>query len=153
TDLPCPLVDLRKGLQGNYTAIAVDLRPLQEDVMTEAQVEKSVSRLSGLMSFAREQAGDAPRSLRAALQARVKDPEGVRAGRGSLVEAGCEEDLIQKLPPAQVILLDEKRDYEVRRDERLKLLALAPWQIDALGAVEELTSGGDGLFANLLPDI
>jgi hypothetical protein len=153
TDLPCPLVDLRKGLQGNRTAIAADLRPLQEDLMTEAQAEESVSRLSGVMSFARAQAGDAPRSLRAGLQARVKDPERVRAARGRLVEAGFAENLVQKLPPVQVILLDEKREYEVRRDERLKLLALAPWQIDALGGGEELGSGGDGLFADLLPDI
>jgi hypothetical protein len=146
-------VDLRKGLQGNCTAIAADLRPLWKDVMTEAQVEKSVSRLSGLMSFARAQAGDGPRSLRAALQVRVKDSERVRAARARLVDAGCAENLVQELPPVQVILLDEKLAYEVRRDERLKLLGLAPWQIDALGAGEELGSDGDGLFADLLPDV
>ncbi len=52
----------------------------------------------------------------------------------------------------QVILLDEKRDYESQCDERAKLLALAPWQIDAL-AGEDCCCGEDGLFADLVPDI
>jgi hypothetical protein len=61
---------------------------------------------------------------------------------------------VESFPPAQVILLDEKRTYEVRRDERLKLLSLAPWQIDALSGGEGPGRDGDGLFADsLLPDV
>jgi hypothetical protein len=61
---------------------------------------------------------------------------------------------VESFPPAQVILLDEKLAYEVRRDERLKLLALAPWQIDALVRGEGGGRDGDGLFADLLlPDV
>jgi hypothetical protein len=154
TDLPCPLVDLRKGLQSNRTLAAADLRLLHDDApMTEADLEKIVSRLSGVMAFARQQAGAAPQSVRAALAARAGDPERVRAARGRLLEAGCKEDVVRKFPPVQVILLDEKRDYEVRRDERLKLLPLAPWQIGALAGGEEPDSGGDGLFADLMPDV
>ena len=98
--------------------------------MTEAEIEKFVSHLSGVLGFAREQAGQPPRSLRAALQAWVKDPEEVGAARQRLVEAVVSEDLVKKFPPLQVILLDEKRDYEIQRDERMKLLALPLWQID-----------------------
>ena len=29
--------------------------------------------------------------------------------------------------------MDEKRDYEIQRDERMKLLAVTLWQIDAFG--------------------
>src|SRR5437762_8783374 len=75
TDLPCPLVDLRKGFQGDRILVAADLRLLRDDPMTEGQMEKFVSRLSGRMGFAREQEGRPPRNLRAALSARVKDPE------------------------------------------------------------------------------
>jgi hypothetical protein len=153
TDLPCPLVDLRKGVQGNRTLVAADLRALRDDPMTEAELEKAVSHLSGVMSFARQQVGEPPRNLRAELQARVKDPERVRAARGRLVEAGCKDDAVHKFPAVQVILLDEKRDYEVRRDERLKLLALAPWQIDALEGGAEPAGGGDGLFVDFVPDV
>src|SRR5262249_5579303 len=136
TDLPCPLVDLRKGLQGDRLLVAADMDLLQEDAMTEAQLEKFVSRLSGGLGFAREQEGRVPRNLRAALKARVKDAERVRAARNQLVEAGCAKERVRSLTPVQVILLDEKRQYEVQRDEGMKLLALAPWQIDRLGREE-----------------
>ena len=74
TDLPSPLVDLRKGVQGDRARVAADLRPLRDDgPMTEAEMEEFVRRLSGVLGFAREQAGLPPRSLRARLEARVKD--------------------------------------------------------------------------------
>ena len=113
-----------------------------------------MSRLSGVLSFAREQAGRPPRSLRARLQARVKDPERVARrppppGRGG----SCGRTWSRQFPPLQVILLDEKRDYEIQRDERIKLLALPLWQIDSLAGGEERAPDGDGLFADLLPHI
>ena len=154
TDLPCPLVDLRKGVQGDRTLVAAELRPLRDDApMTEAELEAFVSRLSGLISFAREQAGQPPRSLRARLQARVKDPERVARRPPPPGRGGFATELVKTFPPLQVILLDEKRDYEIQRDERIKLLALPLWQIDSLAGGEERASDGDGLFADLLPQI
>jgi hypothetical protein len=165
TDLPAPLVELRKGLQGACSQVAAELRPLRDDApMTEAEVEELVSRLSGVLGFAREQAGQLPRSLRVRLTARVKDPERVRAARARLIEAGYTVDpggmallwqvlvRVGTFSPAQIILLDEKRAFEIRRDENMKLLALPPWQIDWVHAVEA-GRGGDGLFADLLPDV
>jgi hypothetical protein len=154
TDLPCPLVELRKGVQGDRTMAAADLRVIADDgPMTEAEVEKAVSRLSGVLGLARQQAGLSPRSLRAGLAARVKDADGVRAARGRLVAAGCPADCVEKFPPLQVVLLDEKHAYQTRRDEAMKLLGLAPWQIDALGNGDESDHGRDGLFADLLPQV
>src|SRR5205085_1656341 len=50
TDLPCPLVDLRKGVQGDRTLVAADLRSLHDDApMTETEIEEFVSHLSGVM--------------------------------------------------------------------------------------------------------
>ena len=110
-----------------------------------------------MLSFHREQAGKAPRSLRGQLQGRLqalaKDADRIRAARRRLVDAGCAESLVQRFPPLQVILLDEKREYEVQRDERIKLLALPLWQIDSLAGGQERERGGDGLFADLLPHI
>jgi hypothetical protein len=152
TDLPCPLVDLRKGLQGDGVLAAADLRLLRDDApMTEAQVEALVSRLSGTIGILREQAGRPPRNLRAQIRAWVKDPEKVSAARDRLVDAGSAKDLVKKLPPAQLLLLDQKLALGVQRDERMKLLALAPWQI-ALLADKEPRKGG-GLFADLIPDV
>jgi hypothetical protein len=162
TDLPGPLVDLRQGLQGEATRADAGLRGLREDApMTEAEVEEVVRRLSGALGFAREQAGLPPRSLRAVLQAGVKDPKKLRAARDRLLEAAAARQLspaqalrflvlVQQFPPTQVILLDEKRAYEVQRDERVKLLALAPWQIAQTGGAGPVRRGA---FADLLPDV
>jgi hypothetical protein len=154
TDLPCPLVDLRRGVQGDRTLVATDLQSLRDDTpMTGAEIAKFVSRLSGVLGFAREQAGRAPRSLRTRLEARVKDQERVRAACQRLVEAGLGPDLVKTFSPRQVILIDEKRDYEIHRDERIKLLALPLWQIDSLAGGKEQEPDGEGLFADLLPHI
>ncbi|HEV3082778.1 MAG TPA: hypothetical protein VGY66_23540 [Gemmataceae bacterium] len=152
TDLPCPLVDLRKGVQGERMLMAAELRPLCEGApMTEAELEGFVSRLSGVLSFAREQAGRPPRSIRNVLQARAKDPENVRAARCRLIEAGCAENRLKQFPPLQIILLDEKHQYEVQRDERMKLLNLPAWQIESMAGSEERVSREDRLLADLLP--
>ena len=50
TDLPAPLVDLRKGVQGDRTIVAADLRLLHDDTpMTDAEIAKFVSHWSGRM--------------------------------------------------------------------------------------------------------
>jgi hypothetical protein len=178
TDLPSPLVDLHKGLQGGRARMAADLRVLRDDApMTEEQLEDFVSRLSGTLGFTSVQAGRAPRKLRAMLAGRVKSPEQVAAARQRLVEAGCAEDLVQRfpplqavlrdflpswfgrsrsveqMPPIQVILLDEKRAYEARWDESLKLLGLAPWQINDLAGSDASVCCEDDIFAGLLPPV
>jgi hypothetical protein len=83
----------------------------------------------------------------------VGDTDAVRAARHRLIEAGCAEALVNRLLPLQVILLDDKHAYEVQRDERLKLLALPLWQVDSLAGGNETKPAGDGLFADLLPQI
>jgi hypothetical protein len=154
TDLPSPLVDLRKGVQGERLRVAATLRPIRDDVpMTAAEIETAVSRLSGILSFARERAGLPPRSLRAGLHARIKDQGRVHAARCHLVDAGYARKLVDPFPPAQAILLDEKRDYEIRRDDRIKLLSLPIWELDAMATGEERTADRDGLFADLLPHV
>jgi hypothetical protein len=177
TDLPSPLVDLRQGVHGDRALMAAELRPLRDDApMSEEQLQNFVSHLSGVLGFARTQAGEAPRNLRAMLAARVKDPETVRVARNRLVEAGCADDTIQSLPPLravfeflpswhrhsrlvesfpplQVILLDAKREHEARWDESLKLLNLAPWQIDELAGSEAPGCCGEEVFVDFLPNI
>src|SRR5579885_1048677 len=111
TDLPCPLVDLRKGAQGDHAMVATELRPIRDDAaLTEAQLSDVVGRLSGILGVMREQSGQPPRSLRAALDGRAQDAERVAAARRRLIEAGCAEGLVKTFPLAQVVLLDEKRD-------------------------------------------
>jgi hypothetical protein len=153
TDLPSPLVDARKGLQGERARVAAEMRPLRADVpMTEEELEKAVSRLSGLLGMPRERAGWVLHSLRARLKTRTADSEQVRAARGRLVAAGGKKETIEKLLSVQVILLDEKLAFETRWDEGRKLLSLAPWQVDALPGGAASITGGGGLFSDFLPD-
>jgi hypothetical protein len=153
TDLPCPLVDLRKGFQGTGILVATELKPLRDDTsMTDEQIEKVVGRISGVLGYVREQAGHTPRNFRATLAALTKDTGKLQATRRRLIEAGVAEGLVPNFPATQVILLDEKREYELHRDERVKLLALAPWQIDALSDAERGPSES-GLLTVLLPPV
>ena len=152
TDLPCPLVDLRKGVQGHGTMVAADLRSIRDDApMSEIEMEEFVSHLSGMIGFAREQAGQAPRNVRAGLRALVNNLERARAARQRLVEAGYRPELVKLFPPMQAILVDEKRDYAIERDERMKRLAVPLWQIDPPAGGSERACETGGLFADLLP--
>jgi hypothetical protein len=152
TDLPSPLVDLRKGVQGDRMIVAADLRLLHDDTpMTESELAAFVSHWSGMMGFAREQAGQPPLNMRRRLEQRVRDPERVRAARQHLVDAGYAPDLVKSFGGTQVILVDEKRDYEIERDERVKLLAVPLWQIDSLARSQDHGPDREGLFADLLP--
>jgi hypothetical protein len=154
THLPSPLVDLRKGVQGDRTVVSAELALLRNDVpMTERELERFVGRISGVISFAREQSGQPPRNLRARLGTRVKDAERVRAARARLVAAGCAADVVKKLGPLQIILLDEKQTYEIERDDRIKLLTVPLWQIDSMAGTVEPTQDAQGLLADLLPHI
>jgi hypothetical protein len=153
SDLPCPLVDLRKGFQGSGILVATELKAIRDDTcMTDEQLEKVLSRLSGLLGYAREQAGRAPRNFRGAVNTRIKDPEKLQAARKRLLASGVAEGLLPSYPALQVLLIDAKLDYEVNRDERVKLLALPVWQIDALSNAERGASV-DGLLSDLLPPV
>ena len=160
TDLPTPLVDLRKGFQGNRVLVDTELSSLRTDAaMTDEQLEQLLSKLSGRIGFVREQAGRSPKNVRVAFQARVEDRERVARIRTRLLNESKAEGVLEKVsafkvmgyPALQLILIDERSEFETRRDELLKLLALAPWQIDALTKGDP--NRGDGLFADFLPGV
>jgi hypothetical protein len=157
-NLPSPLVELRKGLEGERVRVDADLRGLKADeVMTDEQLEAFVAALSGRIGTVREAAGLPPRNVRAAIAKLVQDRE--RAGRiraRLLKEApagGVQEKLaalkILQYSPLQLVLLDERREYEERRDDVLKLLGMAPWQIDALPE----SPRGEGLLTDFVQPV
>ncbi|MBP3955749.1 hypothetical protein J8F10_10690 [Gemmata sp. G18] len=152
TDLPCPLVELRKGVQGDRALADNDLRAFRDDsALSSTEVEDLVSRLSGRAGYIREQAGLPPRNLRAVLAARAKDAAGVRAARGRLIETGMSKNAVEGFDPVHIVLLDDKRDYEVRRDEEIRLLGVKAWEMDALPGTKR--RGADGLFTDLVPRV
>jgi hypothetical protein len=132
TNLPHPLITVDKGMEGERMLVLSELGGLDESTpMSEGQLQKLIAHLNKQL---RENANKPDGSVRAWLDARVKDEASVRAARRRLVEAGLPEERLMQFPADQVILLDEKREYEVRRDEGMKLVNLPTWQVEALAS-------------------
>lgn len=128
TDLPCPFIDLRKGLQGERLWIDSEMPNLDDrEPMSNAQLRKIVDRLQKVVNGA-DAKPEMP--VRVWLEGRANDEEHVRAARKRLIEALAPADptKLESLPPLQIVLLDEKLNFEERRDEMTKALALPYWQ-------------------------
>jgi hypothetical protein len=135
TNLPNPLISLDKGMEGERAMLLADLRDLDDKApMSVGQINKLVKYLDKLRGLAGGKPANSDRSARALLNARTKDEKVVEAARRRLVEYGIAEEQVALFPAGQVILLDEKRKSEVRRDEEMKLMNLPTWQVEALAA-------------------
>src|SRR4051794_34360560 len=87
TDLPSPFIDLRKGLQGERTFVAVEAVLLNETApMTEAQLRKALDHFRELMVLDPDVRTARLKELRDWFYARVNDETHVRAARKRLVE-------------------------------------------------------------------
>jgi hypothetical protein len=129
TDLPEPLIDLHKGLQGERTMLMREFALLDEQApMSDAQLDKAVNEIADLFKAL----GPVGRKVDAKewLEGRRKDEAHVQAARKRLVDVGLAAERVKGFPPMQVVLLDEKREYEVRRDEAMKGVTLPYWQYE-----------------------
>src|SRR5262249_5230988 len=73
-----------------------------------------------------------------------------------LTAFGLSEERLKQFPTDQVLLLDAKLDYEVHRDEAMKLLNLPTWHTqEMLTAVEEAQKKAKdkSLFYFLIPSV
>ena len=154
TDLPSPPVDVRRGVQTQQAMVAAELRLIRDDApMTESELAALVGRLSGVIGFPREQSGQPPRSVRANLRGLADDLDTLRAARRRLAAAGSSEEKVGKCPPLQIILLDQKRWYEIERDERLMLLFVPVWQVECSARAGKPDDADRWPLADLLPNI
>jgi len=132
TNLPNPLVPLDKGMEGERVMILAEFRDLDDTApMNKEQLKKFLAHLDKLVGLIGEGGKPNP-NPRAWLTARNRDEALVRAARNRLVELGLPEERLLRFPADQVILLDEKREYEARRDDVMKLMNLPAWEIEAL---------------------
>jgi hypothetical protein len=131
TNLPNPLISLDKGLEGERVGIRGEFKELDDSVpMGRDQIDKLIFHIDRLLEI--ERVGKRPGGTRAWLDARKGDKEVVAAARRRLVEVGYPEERLLRFPVEQVLLLDAWREYEVHRDEIMKLMNLPTWQLDAL---------------------
>jgi hypothetical protein len=148
TDLPRPFIDLRKGLQMERLMWEPEFALLSSTApMSEQQLVKVRTSLNELSKM------EEMKHALNWLDARLKDERHIGAARKRLIEAGLEEKKVNIFPAAQVIFLDEKREYEIRRDENIKWLSLPYWQAESgfLASHPPEQGGQDTLFCNLLP--
>lgn len=128
TNLPNPLVSLERGMEGERMLITGELRDLDDNApMTALQLSNVIAHIDKLREFdpgAKKLAG----GVRGWLNTRSKDEASMRAARRRLVEYGLPEQRLAKFPAGQILLLDERREFEVRRDEFMKLINLPAWQ-------------------------
>jgi hypothetical protein len=130
-NLPEPLVRRDKGIEGERALVLTEFRDLNQSApMSPEQLKKVVTHLDLLIGAGKPP--EAAKGVRARLDALAKNEENVRAGRRRLIETGLAEDRLREFPAEQIVLLDEKREFEARRDEIMKLMALPTWQAEAL---------------------
>lgn len=148
TNLPSPLVPMEKGIEGERILIEAELRDLDENApMNEEQLRKVILHIDELRAVD----GKPNKRTRAWLNERSKNEKLVQAARRRLVEVGYSEKRLARFPADQVLLLDGKRDYEVSRDEMMKLMNLPTWQAQELGGQIKPPKKDETLFEFLVP--
>jgi hypothetical protein len=130
TNLPNPLISLDKGMEGERVLLRSEFHELDDrEPMTPGQIKKLIVHIAGLRMGQRK---EEIKAVQAWIDARTKDEKQVEAARRRLVEHGIAEERLRRFPADQVILLDEEREFEVRRDEVVKLMNLPTWQFEAM---------------------
>jgi hypothetical protein len=132
TRLPSPLVSIDRGMVGQRTQFQNELKELTgSEAMTSAQLNTLIARLEKMNAQAQPAQKDA---IKTVAYSRANDVERVAAAKKRLIGFGISEERLAKFPALQIILLDEKRQYEVRLDEFLKLFSLPLWQSEEMAA-------------------
>jgi hypothetical protein len=158
THLPSPLVDLRKAMQGERAWQHLEFREISDRApMTDAQIRRTVERLQEFLNIAEQgswwywqpAAKGTQRDAQARLEAQTRDADRVRAARQRLQEAGIPEARQRQFPAAQVILLDERRAFEERRDAVAKVLTLPVWQARSLVGIDPDAKHRESLFGGV----
>jgi len=131
THLPDPLVPLEKGAEGERVSIQWVLGDVKDSAPMSAEQLKKPIAIAEAVSLGKpiKQC----EGMRAWIDSRTKDEGVVSAARHRLVEAGLPEERVQRFPADQVILLDEKRELELRSDDVMKTINLPVWQAEAVG--------------------
>ncbi len=148
TNLPSPLVRLDKGIEGERALVLTEFRDLDPTApMSADQLKRFIAYIDILLGGGKPL--ELKKGVQAWLDARTKDEGKVSAARRRLIESGLAEDRVVRFPAEQVILLDEKREFEVRRDDIMKTMSLPAWQSEAL-ADQAPPAREPALFAHAL---
>ncbi|HWG43411.1 MAG TPA: hypothetical protein VN688_11550 [Gemmataceae bacterium] len=124
TNLPQPFISLRNGVQGDRTMMTSLFALIDErEPMTDAQVQRAmvpIRRMVKDLNMKWDEHGW--------FDELTKDEARLCATRKRLIEAGLAKEKVKQFSARQVILLDEKLEFSVWRDESRKALSLPYWQ-------------------------
>jgi hypothetical protein len=149
TNLPVPLIPLRTGVEGERALVVGEFHDLYDArPMDPAQIAKFIAHMDMLLSS--DPATKLDKGVRGWLDDRVKDEEAIAAARRRLSASGLPEDRLNLFPPEQILLLDERREYEVRSDDAMKLMTLPFWVAEAQEARASQVKPPPSLFAETL---
>lgn len=141
TNLPAPFITAEKGMEGERLLMVAELGDIDDKKpMTAAQLKKVISRIDLFEGNGRK--------ARPWLAERGQDEHYMAEAGRRLVESGIPAERLAQFSPYQVLLLDEKLDYEIQRDEMMKLLGLPTWE--AVERLHALQVPKDRLLARLL---
>ncbi len=150
TNLPTPMISIDLGMRGERFLLRGEFVELDENApMTEDRLKMLITHIDKVREPKKKED-----SARAWLDARINNAGLVAAARQRLVEYGLPEERVGRFPVDQVFILDEWREFEVRRDDQMKLVNLPYWQAEALGIASPIKKSKEmgQLFAeSLLP--
>ena len=166
TDLPKPFIDLRKGMQGERAILQKEFAPFDRGTpLDAAEIDRVLKRLDQLLYDTQLESGlsaslppagewipvieekrPKPSDL---LRERAKDAALVGAARKRVIDMELAEEKAKALPALQILLLDAKNAYEIRRDDEAKWIN-TPWP-KAEAAVSKLGKPGE-FYEQLVPN-
>jgi hypothetical protein len=142
TNLPTPFITMEKAMEGERLLTVAELGDIDERrPMTAAQLRKVMQRLELFSDGGRKR-------VKEWLAERAKDEKYMEAARRRLADSGVPAERLAQFSTYQVILLDEKLEYEVQRDEVTKFVNLPTWE--AVPRLANYKVPDDRLIAHLL---
>ncbi len=147
--LPVPFIALDRGIEGErLIAGSVSLGLDDQKPMTTAQLKAAIKMINGLT-------GDGPNDRRGQerLSGLAQDDAYMAGARKRLTETGIPADRLATFSNYQVILLNERIEFEIQRDELMKLSPLPTWEAISRMDEAERKAAKATLFSGLLPSM
>lgn len=129
TDLPHPFISIDSGLAGERVLIHAEFRELSRTKpMTPAQIRKMIDHIDEIRKY---EADRIKLTTKQWIAVRTRDEKYLAAARVRLSESGLAAEDLAKFPAEQIVLLDEVREFETRRDDEAKFAKLPTWEYEA----------------------
>src|SRR5262249_44964996 len=130
TYLPSPLLDSRNSWQGDRIWLYAEFPGLFDDpsAKSEDQMAKHVARFkyvfseAGIGTTKPEAALEGAKDVDAYLEKRAKDENYLKEARARIIGTGWQDAAVNRMPPLQVILVDQFVKFQATQDDIFKWL-------------------------------